>query len=459
LVTDEYNNITATQGDYFVVGSSGFTHTLKLSSMDTTNNQTTFVDVGTGQTITISYVDSNSAADATLILDGFSYAVEVIDTTNKIIKVDLNGDGDIAGISPTAAETGFVQGADYSYYIPKLITSGQGGLYIYYGNQTVVPTDSGNGAMANVGMIPIALDNTSATAGDVKVGSTDVGDFANGSTTYVTGSASTGYIDFVVTCAAAFNSGCLVGLGNSATTNKAEPGFVLVEEAQQGSTTHNWIYFPITYSASLVKAGVSAPATDDANLQGNWDPISGSTTNRGMSTYGTYSEYDASLGLTATVKYPDSFSYGNVYVMAPEGSVSSSGAAGTVQTDKVLPITDDVVMLDSEVLAKYGDDYASGMDVVLFGGPCANTMVAKLAADGSFPYACDTWPGEDFGIVQVVEDAFEAGKAALVIAGTRAADTDMAGRVVQQGFPGATADQLAQASLEITGSASSPAYA
>jgi hypothetical protein len=86
LVSDEYNNITATQGDYFVVGSSGFTHTLQLTGLDSSNTQLTFTDVGTGQSITISYVDSGSAADATLILDGFSYAVEVIDTSAKIIK-------------------------------------------------------------------------------------------------------------------------------------------------------------------------------------------------------------------------------------------------------------------------------------------------------------------------------------------------------------------------------------
>lgn len=459
LVTDEYNNITATQGDYFVVGSSGFTHTLQFTTLDSSNTQLTFVDVGTGQAITISYVDSGSAADATLILDGFSYSVEVIDATNKIIKVDLNGDGDIASIAPTAAETGWVSGADYSYYVPKLITNGQGGLYIYHGNNTVTPTTAGT--MAAVGMIGMDLRNTTpltaaSVTGDVYVGSTDVGDIVNGTTATIAGVAATGYMDFQITCSAGM--ACNVALGDSATGAQTSPGFVLAEESQQGSTTHNWIYFPVSYSSTFVKAGISSPASDDTNLQGNWDVVSGSTAYRGMSTYGTYSEYDTT-SLSASIKYPDSYSYGNVFVLGPDGSISSSGAAGTVQTDTVLPIVDDIVMLDSEVLAKYGDDYASGMDVVLFGGPCINDMVAKLAADGSFPYACDTWPGENFGIVHVVEDAFEAGKAALVIAGTRAADTDMAGRVVQQGYPGATDDQLEQDSLEITGSASSPAYA
>jgi len=45
-----------------------------------------------------------------------------------------------------------------------------------------------------------------------------------------------------------------------------------------------------------------------------------------------------------------------------------------------------------------------------------------------------------------------------VIAGTRAADTDLAARVVQTGFPGATDTQKAGSYLEITGTVASPAY-
>jgi S-layer protein (TIGR01564 family) len=100
----------------------------------------------------------------------------------------------------------------------------------------------------------------------------------------------------------------------------------------------------------------------------------------------------------------------------------------------------------------------SNYDMVLVGGPCINSLVAQLAADGDFPYTCETWPGRDFGRVQVIADAFATGKTALVIAGTTAAETDLAARVVQTGFNGATAAQKASAALEITGSVSSPAY-
>ena len=449
LVTDEYKNLTASEGDYFVVGSSGFTHTMQFTTLDSSNTQLSFTDIGTGQAVTISYTDSGTAADATLILDGFSYAVEVIDATNKKIKVDLNGDGDVASIDPTVAETGYLEGADYSYFMPKLITSGQGGLYIYYGNNTV--DISSAGAYAKVGAVPLYL-NQSGTSGNVYVGSTDVGDIVNDTTTrYVTVSSATGYMDFAITCAAAWT--CNVGLGDAATTMQTAPGFVLAEEALQGSTTHNWIFFPISYSSTFVKAGIGTPTSDDANLKGNWDVVSGSTSYRGMSQYGTYSEYDTT-SMSATLKYPDSFSYANVFVLGPEGSVSTGGAAGQVETEKVLPITADVVKLDSEVTSTD----KSGKDLVLLGGPCINTLVSSLADDGKFPYACADWPGRDFGRVEIVEDAFVSGKMALVIAGTRAQDTDLAARVVQLGFPGASDDVKDGTSTEITGTVSSPAY-
>jgi hypothetical protein len=92
------------------------------------------------------------------------------------------------------------------------------------------------------------------------------------------------------------------------------------------------------------------------------------------------------------------------------------------------------------------------------GGPCINTLVAELATAGKFPYTCANWPGRDFGRVQLISDAFATGKTALVIAGTRAADTDLAARIVQTGLPLATDAQKAGASVEVTGSVSSPVY-
>jgi hypothetical protein len=475
FITDEYNNISATQGDYFLVSSGGFSHLMQFNSLDSSNLQLSFTDVGTGQSTTISY-SATASPNATLIMDGFSYGIQILNpVANKIIQVDLNRDGDIAGNSTASMTSAVINGflgSDSSFFVPKLITTGQGGLYIYNPsavNINVSTSWAANRPLPN-GISPIrAFAN--ATTGDVLVtfnytdstGTATSGSVAvtDNSTSPANSSNFTTYeqATFNVQCvdnsaAAPVNSPqCKALIYSYGGTRETGPGFALVEEALQGSTAHRWVYFPVSYSSTLVKAGISTPSTNDPYLTSNWDVVSGSTTYKGMSQYGTYSEYDTT-SLSATVKYPDSFTYANVYVLGPTGTISATGTAGSVTTETVLPITADVVKLDSEVSAS---DKTS-KDLVLIGGPCINTLVADLATAGKFPYTCANWPGRNFGKVQLIADAFATGKTVLVIAGTRATETDLAALMVQQAFNGATDTQKAGSSVEITGTVSSPAY-
>lgn len=104
-----------------------------------------------------------------------------------------------------------------------------------------------------------------------------------------------------------------------------------------------------------------------------------------------------------------------------------TGAATTGTSEQVLKVTSDIVKLDSEIT----DTDKTSNDLILVGGPCVNTLVASLATDGKFPYTCDTWPARNFGRIQLISGAFADGYTALVIAGTRAEDTDLAARIVQ----------------------------
>jgi hypothetical protein len=454
FVTDEKTSIGSSTGDYFLVSSGGFSHILQFTSFDSTNQQLTFTDTGTGQSSTVSYTLANNYTS--IILDGFSYAAHIVSSSSKTIQVDMNRNGAIANWTVAAAAEGTQGGAgtEFSYFVPKLITTGQGGLYLYRGNQTITP--AAGGTYANIGMYGFNVSNSSLVAGALNVGTTLIGAITGSASATVinnvTGTANDGYLDIVVTCAANMTS-CNVGLGTSAGM-QTSPGFILVQEALQGSTTHDWLFFPVTYSSALVRAGVSSAATDDANLiASGFNVVSGSTTYKGMSTYGTYAEYDTTT-MSASVKYPDSFTYGNIYVLSPTGTISTSGTAGSVTTQTVLPITSDVVKLDSEITAT---DKTS-KDLILVGGPCINTLVADLATAGKFPYTCANWPGRNFGKIQLISDAFATGQTALVVAGTRAADTDLASLVVQGGFTGATDTQKAGSSIEVTGTVSSPAY-
>ncbi|MEM5772008.1 MAG: hypothetical protein QXO19_02510 [Candidatus Aenigmatarchaeota archaeon] len=123
--------------------------------------------------------------------------------------------------------------------------------------------------------------------------------------------------------------------------------------------------------------------------------------------------------------------------------IQTSAAGGTTYKEAV-PITSNVVKLDSEVSASD----KSGYDLVLVGGPCVNSLVADLATAGKFDYTCENWPAENFGIIKVVKDAFTSGKTALIIAGTRAQDTMLAARVVQDGTKLAS---ITSSSAKVTG--------
>jgi S-layer protein (TIGR01564 family) len=68
----------------------------------------------------------------------------------------------------------------------------------------------------------------------------------------------------------------------------------------------------------------------------------------------------------------------------------------------------------------------------LVGGPCVNSLVAALADAGKFDYTCTLWPGENFGMVKLVEGGFATAKNVVVVAGTRADDTRMATSLLQR---------------------------
>jgi hypothetical protein len=174
-----------------------------------------------------------------------------------------------------------------------------------------------------------------------------------------------------------------------------------------------------------------------------------------MTTYGTLVDHlSTTLGGSATTSYPDVFTYGNLYVMTPTGTISTGGSGGQVTTEKVLPITSDVVKLDSEISSTDKSNY----DLIIVGGPCINKLAAE-ALDKTYP-ACGATSGipENAGLIKLVADKFATGKTALLIAGWEAKDTDLASRIVQTGFPGATATQKAGTSVTVTGTVATPSY-
>lgn len=124
-----------------------------------------------------------------------------------------------------------------------------------------------------------------------------------------------------------------------------------------------------------------------------------------------------------------------------------SGTTTTGSTyNQIVPITTAVAKLDSEITTT-----EKAKNLVLVGGPCVNTLVANLATAGKFDYTCANWPGSNFAIIKVVDDGFTTGKVALVVAGTRAADTRLGTSVLQLYNQPAVSGKLVGTTVTVTG--------
>jgi len=150
----------------------------------------------------------------------------------------------------------------------------------------------------------------------------------------------------------------------------------------------------------------------------------------GVTTAGTYAVRDRSGDLeTVTLYTPDEPT--PVYVAfgaAPEFSAGEGVTAGSVQ--QAVKIQNSVTKMESEVNTATLD-----RNLVVIGGPCANSLVADLLDMSSSAGACDTafkalYPTE--GVIKVVNDAFGSGKMAMVVAGVnRDATRALAVKVMQ----------------------------
>jgi len=476
VVYEEGLNISAVDQDYFVIQKAGFSHTMQFTAFTPSTNELDFTDES-GNTLTVTA--NNSAiysGQADLIVDGNTYKVAIVSnstsgSSQKLINVDLNGDGYIAGTATGGYSSVGTLGTSYSYLVPKLVTSGQGGLYFYNGNQSGTLTGIA-WSYPRLGFGGIRLVNNSATVtvSYYSAGTTPAWtNFTTAITPNTTGNvagqtyalASTAdsgaYVDIYVNITN--TSGVLtynVALGTTNANMQTAKGFVLVEEAQEGGTTHNWLYFPVAWDSTNSRTYVNTPVSDDALFITSAANILGTSTQyRMMDTYGSLVDWAASaLGGSATVKYPDVFTYGNVYVLGPTGTISTSGVVGATTADKLLPITGDIVKLDTEVSAS---DKTSN-DLIIVGGPCINTLAADVLGK-TYP-ACGASSGmtSNTGLIQLFVDKYATGKSALLIAGWEAAQTDLASRLVQNGLPFTSDAQKAGTKLTVTGTVSSPAY-
>jgi hypothetical protein len=421
-----YEGATLALNEYVALGQNSlaaasqnpFGHILRVLSLQTSSTTTSsFQDVASGATLTV------TGGNTTLYLDGQAYSVCILSTTSARITW---------GTGAAACDVG----STVDVY-PAIMTS-KGSWVAITNPVNVTGLTANTNYTLNLPTGTLTLNTNYSAAGGQ----------AAYSVLQTVGTA----VYNVTTANDTATTWIHVRATDQAGTSWTTPGILVVEGLDENQVRN---LVAVRVDSGSANNRVEIPAAPSFTGTVTSVPgVSGTTLNRYVDQFGTYVQYDSTAPMTFSASIPSTQAIAAVGVgMTP--STSTSGGAGTVTTETVLPITADVVKLDSEVTET---DKANN-DFVLMGGPCIDSLVAELADAGLYPYTCADWPGRDFGRVDVIADAFAAGQSALVIAGTRWQDTDLAARIVQTGFPGATDAQKAEASIEITGSVSSPAYA
>ncbi|MBN2101518.1 MAG: S-layer protein [Candidatus Aenigmarchaeota archaeon] len=130
--------------------------------------------------------------------------------------------------------------------------------------------------------------------------------------------------------------------------------------------------------------------------------------------YGLFGVVDSENQGKVTLYYPDDQAIANVAMgAAPVWTVGSGSSGGTYAV--AVPIKNPIAKFAAEV-----DTNNLAGDLILIGGPCVNDLVRDLLADEGL--TCGTWD-KTTGIIRVVENAFNSGQKALIVAGTTKTDT------------------------------------
>lgn len=178
--------------------------------------------------------------------------------------------------------------------------------------------------------------------------------------------------------------------------------------------------FTITKASASADIDISAEALS-ANFGGafkSWD--SNDDLRSVYSYYGTYIEQNTDDQDSVTITYPDNEATAAVYISSgvTKSSETAGSEDGALTTQEVNPIAVGSAKLASEV------SNVAGQNMIVVGGPCANSVAAQLMGN---PSPCNAGFEEGKAIVKLYENG---DKVAMLIAGATALDTRRASRVI-----------------------------
>jgi hypothetical protein len=209
------------------------------------------------------------------------------------------------------------------------------------------------------------------------------------------------------------------------TTNNPNQYGVLVKQEKDNSTTKDFVLFGISKgSGSTTEIAISQPQITGAYSYASL--TSDPSVIQFVNAFGSTIAYDSDNRGINTFYYPNDQAVATVAVGSDPSFSTATGTGGTVE--QAVKIQNPVAKLANEVTTT-----SLTSDLILVGGPCANSLVADLLSDSE---QCSNWPyttGSPAGIIKEVSDAFGSGKKALIVAGNLPEDTRALAAKVMKG--------------------------
>ena len=436
--------VPVAQDQYLVLDAGDFPHLMRLTSVSTDSTSFTLQDVMSGDSVKYD-LSSSDKGNKTIYIDGQAYYARFNGGTNTTITFNWG---------PTAtyaSEVGLVNQTNYGRSItvwPTLKGKNSERLAFVSINETINATH-GFQIQLPTGAVNITVNYTSGVGQDVKMNLTAVTDEDGEAsacaatpcvtlvnlTTGTTGQAASFALGKTATGGLVYNVSSL-GNGNqfnitvvgttSQTAGIVQPGIVLFEEKDSIGDRYSMLVTGATEVSSSNNLAVPSSPLFTSSSSGVTRGVDSNNKDY-VDLYGLYVYETTSGQNTLTLYYPDDQVYAVIGAGASSGTASIGGASGATVNAAVV-LTSPVAKLDNEV-----NTATLASDLILVGGPCANTLVAQLAADAANGVPdCSSWTLTT-GLIKEVSNAFGSGRKALVVAGTTADDTRSLAAQVMQG--------------------------
>lgn len=410
------------KNDYFALApsqESEFSHLYQLSglsSIGTTSASVQLTDVFSGDSNTIYLTDTvgnNLYAGKDFYVDGQTYHVAAIPNANTSVRFFWGTGSDQTNPGPKQSVFSLVKlhGGEFFSFVEAAAPL-NGTVYDLYSMWFELPGGDLNVSYnGSEDFTTVYMNGAANTTADYQV--VTIGEVAYNLT--FTGTAASATISAIRLSDAYFVS--------TPATNNANRIGILVYEEKDNATVENAVILSISKDTSGYMVAAAPKFTFASSLTGWSDTLgSDSSIQQYVDPYGTFVTHDSDSQGVAVLYYPDTQGVATVAIGSSPAFSVAEGVSGTVES--ATKITSPVAKLASEVSTT-----TLASDLILVGGPCANSLVAQLLDSDE---QCDNWPYSE-GIIKEVSDAFGSGQKALIVAGTLATDTRALAAKVMQG--------------------------